>query len=173
MNPHQEKWAGFLKDCRSLTAETNPFQISGRLTRINGLVMEAAGLKLPLGSGCHVSLPGGAAVEAEVVGFSGEKLFMMPTDDVYGLAPGAHVVPLESRQELPAVAERLQPNRRQSDRAKHLPVGDELLGRVQVNASYQQAVVAQENFDKLMMQVNNWIAEGIKSGAASPIITLS
>lgn len=50
---------------------------------------------------------------------------------------------------------------------------DELLGRVQVNASYQQAVVAQENFDKLMMQVNNWIAEGIKSGAASPIITLS
>ncbi|MDP1651780.1 MAG: FliI/YscN family ATPase, partial [Rhodocyclaceae bacterium] len=65
-----------------------------------------------------------------VVGFSGEKLFMMPTDDVYGLAPGAHVVPLESRQDLPSLAERLRPNRRLSDRAKHLPVGDELLGRV-------------------------------------------
>ncbi len=50
---------------------------------------------------------------------------------------------------------------------------DELLGRVQVSPVYQQAVAAQENFDKLMMQVNNWIAEGIKSGAASPIITLS
>lgn len=50
---------------------------------------------------------------------------------------------------------------------------DELLGKVQVNASYQQAVVAQENFDKLMMQVNNWIAEGIKAGATSSIITLS
>jgi flagellum-specific ATP synthase len=130
MNPHQERWSGFIADCSRLAAEANPFQISGRLTRINGLVMEAAGLKLPLGSGCHVALPGGAAVEAEVVGFSGEKLFMMPTDDVYGLAPGAHVVPLESRQELPNVADRQRPQRRQSDRAKHLPVGDELLGRV-------------------------------------------
>ncbi|MCC6929239.1 MAG: YlbF family regulator [Gemmatimonadaceae bacterium] len=50
---------------------------------------------------------------------------------------------------------------------------DTLLGRVQGNASYQAAVAAQENFDKLMMQVNSWIAEGIKSGAASPIITLA
>jgi hypothetical protein len=50
---------------------------------------------------------------------------------------------------------------------------DELLSKVQVNPAYQRALVAQTNFDKLMMQVNNWIAEGIKSGAASPIITLS
>lgn len=50
---------------------------------------------------------------------------------------------------------------------------DELLGRVQGSAAYQSAVAAQENFDKLMMQVNNWIAEGIKAGAASPIITLT
>jgi cell fate (sporulation/competence/biofilm development) regulator YlbF (YheA/YmcA/DUF963 family) len=49
---------------------------------------------------------------------------------------------------------------------------DELLGKVQVNPAYQRALVAQTNFDKLMMQVNQWIAEGIKSGAASPIITL-
>jgi cell fate (sporulation/competence/biofilm development) regulator YlbF (YheA/YmcA/DUF963 family) len=50
---------------------------------------------------------------------------------------------------------------------------DELLGKVQVTSVYQRAVAAQENFDKLMLQVNQWIAEGIKSGAASPIITLS
>jgi cell fate (sporulation/competence/biofilm development) regulator YlbF (YheA/YmcA/DUF963 family) len=49
---------------------------------------------------------------------------------------------------------------------------DELLSRVQVNPAYQRALVAQSNFDKLMMQVNNWIAEGIRTGAASPIITL-
>jgi flagellum-specific ATP synthase len=130
VNPHQERWTGFLKDCRHLAEQSHPFQISGRLTRINGLVMDAAGLKLPLGSGCHVSLPGGNVVEAEVVGFSGEKLFMMPTEDVFGLAPGAHVVPLEPQPALPAVAERLPHSRRLSDRAKHLPVGEELLGRV-------------------------------------------
>jgi cell fate (sporulation/competence/biofilm development) regulator YlbF (YheA/YmcA/DUF963 family) len=49
---------------------------------------------------------------------------------------------------------------------------DELLSKVQVNPVYQRALVAQTNFDKLMMQVNQWIAEGIKSGSASPIITL-
>lgn len=50
---------------------------------------------------------------------------------------------------------------------------DELLAKVQVTGAYQRAVASQENFDKLMMQVNQWIAEGIKMGAASPIITLT
>jgi cell fate (sporulation/competence/biofilm development) regulator YlbF (YheA/YmcA/DUF963 family) len=49
---------------------------------------------------------------------------------------------------------------------------DDLLSKVQVTRAYQQAIAAQENFDKQMMQVNQWIAEGIKAGAASPIITL-
>jgi len=49
---------------------------------------------------------------------------------------------------------------------------DELLSKVQVNPTYQRALVAQSNFDKLTMQVNTWIAEGIRTGAASPIITL-
>jgi cell fate (sporulation/competence/biofilm development) regulator YlbF (YheA/YmcA/DUF963 family) len=50
---------------------------------------------------------------------------------------------------------------------------DELLSRVQVNATYQRAIAAQDNFDKLMLRVNEWISEGIRKGAASPIITLS
>src|SRR5215213_4810626 len=32
--------------------------------------------------------------------------------------------------------------------------------------------VVQENFDKTMARVNAWILEGMKKGAASPIITL-
>lgn len=49
---------------------------------------------------------------------------------------------------------------------------DELLEKVQVNANYQRAIAAQENFDKTMLQVNNWISEGIRKGATSSIITL-
>ena len=49
---------------------------------------------------------------------------------------------------------------------------DGLLGRVQSNPTYQRAVAAQENFDKVMLRVNDWILDGIKKGAASPIITL-
>ena len=49
---------------------------------------------------------------------------------------------------------------------------DDLVTRVQVNAAYQRAISAQENYDKLMYQVNAWIADGIRKGAASSIITL-
>jgi cell fate (sporulation/competence/biofilm development) regulator YlbF (YheA/YmcA/DUF963 family) len=50
---------------------------------------------------------------------------------------------------------------------------DELLTTVQSNAVYQRAISAQENFDKVMYQVNNWIMDGMKKGATSSIITLS
>ena len=49
---------------------------------------------------------------------------------------------------------------------------DRLLGDVQTNPTYQRVVVANENFDKVMTQVNEWILDGIRKGAASPIITL-
>jgi cell fate (sporulation/competence/biofilm development) regulator YlbF (YheA/YmcA/DUF963 family) len=49
---------------------------------------------------------------------------------------------------------------------------DALLEKVQVNSTYQRAIAAQDNFDKLMLRVNEWISEGIRKGAASPIITL-
>lgn len=47
---------------------------------------------------------------------------------------------------------------------------DALLHQVQSNPSYQLAISAQDNFDKLMLRVNQWIADGIRTGAASPII---
>ena len=50
---------------------------------------------------------------------------------------------------------------------------DGLLQQVQVNTTYQRLLVSQENFDKVMSKVNEWILDGIERGAASPIITLS
>ena len=50
---------------------------------------------------------------------------------------------------------------------------DTMLEKIQAQSAYQRAVSAQENFDKLMLRVNQWIMDGMKKGAASPIITLS
>ena len=47
---------------------------------------------------------------------------------------------------------------------------DALLQQVQGNTAYQSALAAQENFDKLMLRVNQWIADGIRTGATSSII---
>jgi cell fate (sporulation/competence/biofilm development) regulator YlbF (YheA/YmcA/DUF963 family) len=47
-----------------------------------------------------------------------------------------------------------------------------LLSEIQAHPRYQQLVAAQSNFDKLMLQVQDRILEGMEKGAASPIITL-
>ena len=49
---------------------------------------------------------------------------------------------------------------------------DTLLLKVQGSPVYQSVLVAQENFDKVMMRVNEWILDGIKKGSESRIITL-
>lgn len=49
---------------------------------------------------------------------------------------------------------------------------DAMLDQVQSNGLYQRVVSAQENFEKVMVRVNDWILDGIKKGSTSPIITL-
>ncbi|HNI74699.1 MAG TPA: flagellum-specific ATP synthase FliI, partial [Accumulibacter sp.] len=129
-NEHLRAWHDFLDGCRRSVAQVSPLLPSGHLTRINGLVMEASGLKLPLGSSCRIFPAGGSPVEAEVVGFHGERLFLMPTEDVYGLSPGARVMALEIPALPPRIGHPPPARRRSIDRAKLVPVGETLLGRV-------------------------------------------
>jgi len=130
MRDHAAAWRAFLAQHTELAGSMTPARVSGRLTRINGLVMEAAGIKLPLGASCEVEAIGGGTVEAEVVGFHGERLYMMPTDDVQGLAPGAPVRAVEAGPPPVVYGTGTPRHRRHADRAKRLPVGDALLGRV-------------------------------------------
>lgn len=100
--------------------------ISGRIVKVTGLVMEAVGIKLPVGSACLIHLQNGVKIEAEVVGFDGDRLFLMPQSDLDGVIPGAAVFPIVA----PVHPDSDLPHRRNADRTKHLPVGEELLGRV-------------------------------------------
>jgi flagellum-specific ATP synthase len=125
-----QRLTGFLADCRTRIDSSQPLAPSGHLTRAAGLVMEAVGLKLAVGSTCTLLLPNGNSVEAEVVGFSGDRLFLMPSQDVYGLTPGARVIPQEAPVAAVRIGEKEMPRRRAADRGKHVPVGVELLGRV-------------------------------------------
>ncbi|HFQ5342050.1 flagellar protein export ATPase FliI [Vibrio vulnificus] len=82
---------------------------SGKLVRVVGLTLEATGCRAPIGSLCLIETMTGQ-MEAEVVGFSGDNLFLMPSEQIGGILPGAKVTPLTSES--------------------GLPVGMELLGRV-------------------------------------------
>ena len=125
------RWNGFLQECGETVSAVSPWLLTGRLTRVAGLVMEAVGLRLAVGGSCTVHLTDGHDVDAEVVGFSGEKLFLMPTTDVYGLVPGARVTPVD----IPAKRISVQGGsphlrRRSEDQVRQVQVGNELLGRI-------------------------------------------
>jgi flagellum-specific ATP synthase len=125
------RWQKYFEDSKSAARASQPFTVSGRLTRVAGLVMEAVGLKLPVGNSCFVLTPSGQRVDAEVVGFSGDRLFLMPSTDVYGLKPGALVIPVDPAvTRVPRLGEDFVPRRRAEDRAKQVAVGYALLGRV-------------------------------------------
>lgn len=84
--------------------------VEGSLTRMIGLTLEAVGCQASIGDTCDVIAQNGTRVESEVVGFSGERLYLMPTGDVHGLGPNARVIPRKG--------------------AGTIPVGPQLLGRI-------------------------------------------
>lgn len=65
----------------------------GILRRAIGLTLEATGCQAPLGSNCRIEVAGGNWIDAEVVGFAGERTYLMPSAELHGLLPNARVVP--------------------------------------------------------------------------------
>ncbi len=85
-------------------------EVCGQVVRMVGLALEAEGLRLSVGQHCAIQLNSGRSVEAEVIGFAGPRLLLMPITRVEGMHAGARVIPL----------------RHVSD----VPLGEGLLGRV-------------------------------------------
>ena len=124
------RWDRFLGDLKTYASLPQPLETEGSLVRVTGLVLEAAGVRVPVGSVCEVRSDGQPAVLAEVVGFNGDRAFLMPTGEVHGLASGARVLPRPVPNVPPRFGEENHPWRRSEDRGLHLPMGDGLLGRV-------------------------------------------
>ena len=103
-------WSRRLRHHIRRMAEPAPLVTEGRLTRMVGLTLEAIGCQASVGARCEIESADGNCIEAEVVGFSGDVTYLMPTGDIRGLTPNARVRPTHH------VSEAL--------------VGDGLLGRV-------------------------------------------
>lgn len=103
-------WKDRLRQCRARMGDSRGLVLEGKLTRMVGLTLEAIGCRAAIGGQCEVISSGGERIEAEVVGFAGESLYLMPTGDIRGLEQDARVVP--------------------TGRVCETQVGDQLLGRV-------------------------------------------
>jgi flagellum-specific ATP synthase len=104
--PRAKAWAESLVQARERMAAVPEFVVEGTVNRMVGMTLEAVGCEAAVGGRCLIDTAEGRQVEAEVVGFSGDKLFLMPTGDIRGIMPGARVIPTRSASEV-AVGEAL------------------------------------------------------------------
>ena len=124
------KWQTFLADAQKRVQTGSPLAVRGTLTRLTGLVLEAVGIRVPVGSQCWVKMKSHAPVLTEVVGFSNDRAFLMPAGDVHGLSSGASVEPAPAYVVEPRLGERRHKERLGGQGVLRLPLGDGLLGRV-------------------------------------------
>ena len=125
-----QRWQSYLGDLQDYAQLPQPLESVGTLLRVTGLVLEAAGVRVPVGSVCEITSEGQGPVLAEVVGFNGDRAYLMPTGDMHGMSSGARVVPRTAPRHPPRFGQDQHPWRRSEDRGLHLPMGDGLLGRV-------------------------------------------
>ncbi|MFZ0257165.1 MAG: flagellar protein export ATPase FliI [Gammaproteobacteria bacterium] len=103
-------WMRRLASYHRRAERPRPLVVEGRLTRMVGLTLEAQGCLAAIGDRCQIVQSGNAVVETEVVGFAGDRLFLMPIGEVRGLTPHARVIPV--------------------GRSARVAVGESILGRV-------------------------------------------
>ena len=103
-------WSAALRRSLRAVAQTELPPVEGSLTRMVGLTLEAAGCQAAVGDYCDVIAGNGERIESEVVGFAGDRLYLMPAGDAHGLGPNARVIPRQ--------------------RAGTVQVGTQLLGRI-------------------------------------------
>ena len=125
-----EKWSAYLNRARHSVAYDSTLEVRGTLTRLTGLVLEARGIQVPVGSQCVVSMKTRPSVLAEVVGFAGDRAFLMPAGDVHGLSSGAGVAPAAAYVPVPRLGEPERTGAVADAGMLRLPLGDGLLGRV-------------------------------------------
>lgn len=124
------KWQRYLHDARERVRRDSTLEVRGTLTRLTGLVLEASGIRVPVGSQCMVTMKSQKPVLAEVVGFSNDRAYLMPAGDVHGLSSGASVVPAAAYVPVPRVGEEGVAEVETGAGLLRLPLGNGLLGRV-------------------------------------------
>ena len=105
-----ESLSQYLIDHKTKLAEVNSIVVEGRLTRMVGMTLEAIGCNVNIGERCQIETIQGKFEDAEVVGFSDDKIYLMPIGRIQGLGPGSRVIP--------------------TGKSAEIPVGNSLLGRV-------------------------------------------
>ncbi|MBW8039404.1 MAG: FliI/YscN family ATPase [Planctomycetes bacterium] len=66
----------------------NLLNCNGFVIRVSGLTVESSGPKVGLGEFCSINIRDGRHALAEVVGFQGDRLILLPLEHIEGISPG-------------------------------------------------------------------------------------
>lgn len=99
-----------LRRYSQLVKDAQTVRVRGRVTELTGLVIKAAVPNVRIGEMCLIGGVTRGHVRAEVVGFQGDQVMLMPLGELAGIGPASEVIP--------------------TGRPLTIKVGDGLLGRV-------------------------------------------
>ena len=85
---------------RGALSKVSLLNCQGHVVKVSGLAVETAGPVVGLGDLCGVHIRDGRRVLAEVVGFRGDHLVLLPLDHIEGVSPGDRVTARVNRRNL-------------------------------------------------------------------------
>jgi len=74
-----------------------PIKLVGKIVKVAGIVAEANGPGLSVGSLCDIINSEGRNIKAEVIGFNDKRVIVMPFGEMRGIEPGSRIVDISKR----------------------------------------------------------------------------
>jgi flagellum-specific ATP synthase len=84
------KYKEALKSCR-------PIKMEGKIVKVAGIVAQADGPGMSIGSLCSIKNANGQNMPAEVIGFNDKNVIVMPFGEMRGIEPGSRIVHINKK----------------------------------------------------------------------------
>ena len=82
------KWNKYQEALRSC----QPIKMEGKIVKVAGIVAQANGPGMSIGSLCSIRNGSGQNMQAEVIGFNDKRVIVMPFGEMRGIEPGSRIV---------------------------------------------------------------------------------
>jgi flagellum-specific ATP synthase len=87
------KWDKYQEALRSC----QPIKMEGKIVKVAGIVAQANGPGMSIGSLCSIRNGSGQNMQAEVIGFNDKRVIVMPFGEMRGIEPGSRIVDINKR----------------------------------------------------------------------------
>jgi flagellum-specific ATP synthase len=75
----------------------SPIKMEGKIVKVAGIVAQANGPGMSIGSLCSIRNGSGQNMQAEVIGFNDKRVIVMPFGEMRGIEPGSRIVDINKR----------------------------------------------------------------------------